>query len=190
MSEVAHGCRRRRPRPVTEAALATWCDELASQVRSGSSLSAAVRGTHVPVPEFQQVVLALDRGEPLGRAVTAARAASTRRDPNPALDVVLAVLAATATHGGPAALALDRVAATLRRRSADAAERRVHSAQARMSAMVLTLLPGAVLGFTSATMPATRAAMVSPAGIACVVAGAVVNAAGWWWMRSIIRARS
>lgn len=163
--------------------VAAWCDDLARRVRSGASLASALR-TATPSPALSPIVapigLALDRGDSV--------AGATRRiasgDAN--VELALGVLHACADLGGPAAQPLDRAASTLRARAADLADRDVHSAQARLSALVLTLLPVAALALVLSTSPATRAAVLGSSGSICLGVGAVLNAAGWWWMRRII----
>ena len=163
--------------------VAAWCDDLARLVRSGSSLAAALRSA-APGPALAPIVapigLALDRGDSVAGATqrVAWHGAS--------VDLALNVVRACADLGGPAAQPLDRTAATLRARAADLAERQVHSAQARLSAMVLTLLPLVALALLLATSPASRAAVLGPSGVVCLGAGATLNATGWWWMRRII----
>ena len=70
-----------------------------------------------------------------------ARRGASRRATR-ASSLALGVLHACADLGGPAAQPLDRTASTLRARAADLADREVHSAQARLSAVVLTLASG------------------------------------------------
>jgi tight adherence protein B len=169
--------RSRRPGPEE---IAGWCDALARDVRSGASLGAALRS--VGPPDGTSLVViphALARGRPLADALTVTT-------PSPDEHAALTVLTACAHHGGPAAQPLDQVAATLRRRAADAAERAVHSAQARLSALVMTVLPGAVLVLLLTTSPSTRATTGSPFGVAVVVLGLGLNLLGWVWMRRII----
>ncbi|MGH9272848.1 MAG: type II secretion system F family protein, partial [Ilumatobacteraceae bacterium] len=79
------------------------------------------------------------------------------------------------------------VATTLQARATERAERRAASAQARLSARVLTFVPFAVLAFLASTNQSVRASLVSASGLACVVAGGGLNLAGWWWMRRLIR---
>jgi tight adherence protein B len=62
----------------------------------------------------------------------------------------------------------------------------VQSAQARLSATVLTWLPIAVLGVMLATSPAVRRVVVSPLGATIVTVGTTINLLGWWWMRRIV----
>lgn len=176
----------RRRRPPDDQELAAWCDDLARRLRSGSSLAAAICNS-VPAPavraEVAPFTLALQRGESVAGAlehrVPGARSGS--------LPTVLGVLRACAAMGGPSAAAIDRAAATLRRRCADAEERRAHSAQARLSALVLTLLPGGVLAITAATSDATRSVVTTPAGLVCLAAGGTLNLIGWSWMGRIVR---
>lgn len=176
----AHFGRRVR---LSDDDVAAWCDDLARHVRSGASLATALRAAS-SAPVLARILapigLALDRGDSVGGA--------TRRvmSSYPSIDLALGVLRTCADLGGPAALPLDRTAATLRARAAHLAERQVHSAQARLSAMVLTLLPGAALALLLATSEACRAAVIGPAGAICVGAGTALNALGWWWMRRII----
>ena len=171
--------RRRAPR-AGPAEIAGWCDALARETRSGASLGAALRAVAPPGGTVLVTIPhALARGAPLADAL-----AITTTSPDEA--AALTVLASCAYHGGPAAHPLDQVATTLRRRAADAAERAVHSAQARLSALVMTVLPGAVLLLLLVTSPSVRSISTTPFGSAVVVAGLGLNVAGWLWMRRII----
>lgn len=172
--------RSRRSGP---ADIAAWCDALAREVRSGASLGAALRTTAPPDDTSLTAIRhRLARGLTMSDALAIAPTSTDEQ-------AALTVLSACAHHGGAAARPLDQVAATLRRRAADAAERAVHSAQARLSALVMTVLPGAVLLLLLVTSPSVRATVVSPLGGAVVGLGLVLNAIGWWWMRRIITGR-
>jgi tight adherence protein B len=177
---------RRRAR-LTDDDVAAWCDDLAGLVRSGASLATALRSVS-PAPALAQIVapigLALDRGDSVAGATR--RVASSAAS----VDLALGVVRACADLGGPAAQSLDRTASTLRARAADVAERQVYSAQARLSALVLTLLPGVALGMLLATSESARVAVIGPAGAICLSAGTALNAIGWWWMRRIIGSAS
>ena len=70
--------------------------------------------------------------------------------------------------------------------SAERAERITASAQARLSARVLTVLPVGTLTLLAVVEPSTRDALGTPAGGACLVAGGFANLVGWWWMRRVI----
>jgi Flp pilus assembly protein TadB len=86
---------------------------------------------------------------------------------------------------------LDRAVTVIRERRAWRHERHVHSAQARTSARVLTLLP---LGFALwglLTSPSVRTAYAtSPVVIAVAATGIALNVAGWWWMRHVVNGAS
>jgi len=143
----------------------------------------AVRATSAPAhaPEaIGAVALALDRGASLTAALDAAAGHDAE------LDLALTVLRACAAHGGPPGEPLDRAAATLRGRAADRAERRTHSAQARLSAVVMTWLPIAMLLVLLTTSASVRAAVARPTGGAVLVLGGALNLIGWRWMRRII----
>jgi Flp pilus assembly protein TadB len=66
------------------------------------------------------------------------------------------------------------------------AEAEVHSAQARLSARVLTAVPVGFCCWTVATSSAVRAAWFGPLGAVCAVSGGLLNLAGWWWMRHLV----
>jgi Flp pilus assembly protein TadB len=174
----------RRRQPVVDAmAAATWCDELARAVRAGATLTAALRAGTMSAgvqPVVGSICLSLDRGQLLADALRPVETDS------PHLDVALTVLRACAQHGGPAAEPLDRAAATLRARAADHADRLTQSAQARMSAAVMTCLPVAMLALMTITSRSVRGAVVSPVGLLAIGVGAILNVSGWLWMRRTI----
>lgn len=174
--------RRRSRTTVDPAAVAAWCESLARIVRSGSSLITALHTVEPPEGSrttIDPIVLSLRRGARLRDALDV-----TTRSPH--LNLALTVLRACAVNGGPPAEPLDRAAAALRGRAADAADRRTQSAQARLSAKVMTVLPVAMLTLLLATSATTRTAATSRAGFVAIILGAVLNVGGWHWMRRII----
>jgi tight adherence protein B len=176
--------RRARTDPLE---LAAWCDGLARAVRGGATLRHALRTVPPPpavAPALDPTLLALDRG-----ASTLAALDAVEQAP-PHLDLVLVVLRACARHGGPPGEPIDRAAAALRQRAALLAERASQSAQARMSAAVMTLLPGALLAVLLVTSSPVRHAVGTPAGAMAVLLGGAANGVGWWWMRRLIRGRA
>ena len=183
---TAVSTRRRRGRTRTGRAraatlpLAHWCEGLARAVRGGDNLHAALGQT--PVPTGSEFAVDLVRRRAAGRS------GGDHLDPDAAL--VAAVVATCLDHGGPSAEPLDRAAGVLRARAAERSERRVQSAQARLSAVVLTWLPIAMLGLLALTSENVRRIVVSPVGAVLVVLGGGLNLAGWWWMRRIIERAS
>lgn len=164
-------------------AVAEWCDDLGRRVRAGATLRDALLTTNPRAPALVAVVapvqLRLERGDTVGLAL------GTPGDEGH-FDLARNVISTAAQLGGPSAHALDRVAAALRLRSADQQERAAHSAQARMSAHVLTLVPLGFLALVLSIDGGVRGAVGTPLGAAIVVAGLALNAAGWLWMRAVI----
>lgn len=129
-----------------------------------------------------RITLALDRGRGLGEALAV-------HSSSPHLTLAISVMRACSINGGPPAEPLDRAAATLRARANAAAERRAQSAQARMSAVVMTVLPLAMLALLLTTSASSRHAAISPTGLIAIVSGGCLNVIGWRWMRGIIGGR-
>ena len=168
---------RRRPSPPTTDEWAALLDRMSAEVRTGSSLTAAYGA-------------ALRRASPAGAlvrpgvAVPELFAANAVRDPDEAV-VVHAVTAAHAL-GGPVAATLDAASALLRERAAIRAEARAYSAQARLSARVLTGVPIAFAAWSMVASRSFRTALLSQLGLISAAVGGVVNLLGWWWMRRLV----
>lgn len=179
------GLRSRRAQHAAPAAVATWVDDLAHDVRAGSTLRAAVAATlpadHRLATTTADVRLAVERGRPLADGADAWSRSGDRH-----LAAVGTVIAAITEAGGDAAAPLDRLSAAMRVHAADELERAAQSAQARLSARVLTFVPLAVLAVLMASDATIRAVVASPTGASLVGAGLAVNAVGAWWMRRII----
>ena len=177
------GRRRRGP---SELDVAAWCQRVARSSRAGSSLSQAIADADALTPAdrrpFPEVGHALQRGRALVDALPAAHA-----DPSTAVGVCGPVLLACAEVGGPPATPLERVAEVLMARAAEHDERRSATAQARLSARVLTAVPVGVAAFMVVSEPTIRTTLSTPAGATCLVMGVVLNLLGRWWMSTLIR---
>jgi tight adherence protein B len=161
----------------------TLLDAIARQVRSGSSLTGAVLAEVTESSSLGDVAEAVRAGVPLAAAL----AAVEPRDHDLALTIQ--ALLATAHLGGPIAATLDEAASVLRERAAARAERLAHSAQARLSARVLTIVPIGFAGWSALASERTRDAYLSnAAGAVCAIVGLALNAAGWRWMKRIVGA--
>lgn len=159
---------RRRTTPPSASDWATFLDTTATEVRSGSSLIAALAHTRQRHPTL------------------AARVAYVDGSTDPDAAVVAQSLAAALELGGPVAATLHHGAALLRERAAQREEARAHSAQARLSAKVLTAVPLLFAAWSAATSATFRQAIASPTGLAAALAGLASNTIGWWWMHRIV----
>jgi hypothetical protein len=180
-------CSRRGSPRVDDTEIAQWSGALAAALRAGHSLAAAMMTCPLPPSlgvQMNPVVLALHRGVGVHDAIGAARGIA------PGLDTLVGVIRMCSVTGGGAAEPLDRVASAARDRSTAQAELRSHSAQSRLSALVLTVLPGAVLALLMAISPSTRSVLSTAIGLASVSAGTALNLSGWWWMRSVLKGRA
>jgi tight adherence protein B len=109
--------------------------------------------------------------------------------PGGGAEVVADAIAIAAQAGAAFGPALREAATTLREREAIAREARALAAQARASATVLVAAPLAFSAGACVLDPGVRAFLLgSPAGWACLVAGALLDAAGARWMAALIEA--
>jgi len=179
-SWVQQRSRRRLP---AARAVATWCDDIARRIRSGSTLRDAVTvlpSDSVTARATATLRLAIERGLPLDDAVD-------RTDGvGPHLRLALAVIATASRIGGPCAASIDRTAMLLRQRAAELDDRATQAAQARLSSHVMTAVPLLMLALLVTTDEAVRSVATSPIGVVCIGAGLALNASGWWWMRRIV----
>lgn len=184
-----------RPRStpsITPLALASWCDDLASALRRGSTLRSAlvdVAPADATIDRHTQPLRHwIDRGGSVASACDewSDELADSSVHRIGLIATLAAVLAATASLGGNSAAPLDRFAATMRQRASADLERGAQSAQAQMSAKVLTLVPVAVLVLLLTTDAKVRTAVAAPAGAAVVIVGLALNVAGAAWMRRIV----
>lgn len=176
--------RRNERRRRRDAQLPTALDRLAAALRTGASLTTALDEVGASLepplgPELAALAHDAARGRPIRDVldgwVTQHGDAGTRLA---ASALVLATLV-----GSAPARAIDGVAATVRERLDLAHERRALAAQARTSALVLSVAPVAfaallILGDTAAA----AFLLGSPAGWLCLVLGCGLDAAGIWWM--------
>lgn len=172
-----------------EAALPEVLESIARALRSGASLLQALDEVAATAPteagcQFGGVAERARAGSSLVEALEEVAA----RRPLPGVRLAVAALALGVETGGAQARAIDGVAATLRDRLNVAAEVQALSSQARASAVVIALAP---LGFGAFAVAADRRTgeflLNSGLGIAFLVAGLVLDAAGWLWMQRVSR---
>lgn len=180
------GRRRRHPLPTAEE-WAALLDAIAADVRSGASLVAACQRA-TTVAGAHGAVLHPGCSPPFTLASVGGRRPMTPASAIRFTDEAVAVQALSAAHalGGQMAATLHAGAALLRERAAIRAEALTHSAQARLSARVLTAVPIVFAGWSMVSSRSFRAAALSPIGLISATVGGFCNLLGWWWMRRIV----
>lgn len=183
--------RRGRAGARLEQALPGALEAVARSLRSGASLRQAVEeagratgGGKVLAAELSRAAAEAAQGASL---VAALEGVAARR-PLPGVRLGVAALCLGAETGGAQARAVDGVAATVRERLAVGAELRALSSQARISALVIGLAPIGFGAFAAATDPRTSEFMLhTPAGLALLATGLVLDGLGWLWMQRLAR---
>lgn len=175
--------RRRRTHPAAQ--WARTFDILARSIRSGTTLDVAIRdaSTGVNGAALSAIVRRLDSGETIADAVAAGSTTASNRSER----FAFSTLALAANHGGELARAFDAAASAMQAELVARAERAAQSAQARMSALVLSALPFAVGAWTALTDARARSVWFDwPLGPALLAVGVSLNLTGWWWMSRIV----
>jgi tight adherence protein B len=181
--------RRAAQRSLREVQLPAALDRLAAAVRSGSSLPMALDevggALDAPIgPELAALARETARGRPVREVLDDWSAAHD----DPGTRLAAAAMVLSTIVGSTPARAIDGVAATVRERLDLAAERRALAAQARTSALVLSLAP---VGFAALLVVGDTAAAAflvgTPAGWMCLTVGIGLDAAGAWWMARLSR---
>src|SRR4029079_17842463 len=164
---------------------------LAAAVRSGASLAQAIRyAANEAAPpikdELAWVVTDLDTGVALDDALAAW--ADLRRSAD--TDLLVGALELHRRSGGDLPAVLDQVVATIRDRVSIAREVRSLTAQARLSAWILGLLPIGFFGFLWVTSRQDiQGALSTPAGLTCVILGLALEGGAFLWIRSLLEVR-
>ncbi len=134
--------------------------------------------------ELGYAVDRFERGEPM----EAALASVARSAPLPTVEVMIAVLGMVRRLGGPAPSALAELAVAARDHQQSERTARAAAAQARVSAVVVALLPLAFGFFVGAIDPRALSVLGTwPLGVGCLVAGLALDLTGFWWMARLAR---
>ena len=173
---------RDRSRGAGPLDLADLLDAVARQVRSGTSVPAALVAS---APESARLAPWLDdlvRRYRRGDAAHGRQSVPARRDHEGRTAHRALVLAGTSQHGP-----LEHGASIIRLERSLRAERRAAVAPVRASVRILTLAPVALLAWLLVRSPDVRATVTgSPAGLGAVLAGVALNVAGRSWMGRIV----
>lgn len=161
---------------------------LARALRAGRTLHHAIG--HVATDPaagegFRHAARRVDDGAPVRVEIDRWAAALGHPD----ADLVRAVVNTGASTGSALAASFDRAAATLRERADLQREIRALTAQARASALLLTIAPLAFLVVVAVADPAVvGAGLASGPGRLALVVGVMLDLAGWVWMRRLAEA--
>jgi Flp pilus assembly protein TadB len=170
-------------------ACADFLDNVERNVRLGRSLRSGILDAHALLAAgalreaLEHTVLYCRTGAPLEELLARDHSSSTD---SPDITFVVQSLAAAAAGGTGTAHALERAAWVLRERHVVREERRVHAAQAVLSARVMSWMPigfGAIMLLTSPSV--RKVVLFSPLGLVCVVIGVALNLIGRRWMGRI-----
>jgi tight adherence protein B len=186
---VCEGMVRRRTERRAAADVPAVLEATARGLRSGSSLATALADAAASTPGvvgagLDRVVSAAARGQPLVEGLEQWGADCEV----PGVRVAVSALVLAAEVGGPQAAALDGVATTLRQRAAARAEAVALGSQARMSAWVIAVAPVVFAVLASAADRRNAEFLLrTRVGLALLVAGLGLDAAGALWMARLTR---
>ncbi len=178
----------RRARERRADAVIALCGALAGEVRAGrqpgEALVCAARDSGGLGPA-QAAVLAAAR---FGGDVPGALATAARQPGAEGLRGLAACWRVAVDQGAGLAAGLDRLEAALRAERDQRADLRAQLSGARATAVMLACLPalGLLLGTAMGADP-LRVLLHTGAGLACLVVGGLLEAAGLWWALEIVR---
>lgn len=184
----------RTARTFGPADLATWIDDVSRSVRRGTTLRQTLVDVGPSTPSLAAATAPLrhrlDRGAGVVEATEAwgSTFGESDRRADRHLIAVAAVLSISSAVGGGASAPLDRLAAAMRQSAADDLERGAQSAQALISARVLTFVPIAMFALLLVIDGDVRAIVQTATGAALISCGLALNLVGGWWMKRIITA--
>lgn len=172
-----------------ERQLAEIAETTAMAVRSGFSIGQALEfAAEESVAPMSEVLGRFMREQHLGTPFEEALRRLSDELGTPDANLFTLVVTIHAKSGGNLAGALDEVSGTIRHRIAVRRELRALSAQGRISGSVLGTLPLAFFVVLAATSHHDLAPVYrSPAGVAMITAGLVMEALAFLWIRHLLR---
>lgn len=179
--------RRRRESGAFESDLPAAIDGLVALLASGSSLAQALHGASARPGSVGADLARVTARRRQGLSLQESLDHWSSERPGTGVSLVADALALAGTSGGSQTRALEGVGTTLRERQALAREVRALGSQARTSAFVLVATPVVFAGVVATADPQIRHVLLAtPLGWTCIVAGAVLDAAGAWWMSRLV----
>lgn len=179
---------RRRERAIQER-MAEAISVIAGALRSGRSLGQAIelaaRDVEPPLgPSFRRLADRIDLGDPMDLAIASWAQDAGGSDAR----LTAGVLRLHRQTGGSLAAPLEDLAGTLRARRGAAREVESLTAQARLSATILGLLPlGFFLFLSVVARQDLQAAYRTPAGVMAIGLGFGLQAVAYVWIRRLLR---
>lgn len=155
----------------------TFLTLVARSVRAGATSAKAITDAPPPSPDVARAQSALREGAPLQQALDSGATA-------------LRTLAACVHHGVLSVDAIEHAVLLARNESQLRSDIRTALALTRRSALVLTSVPFVLLCLASLLSKSVREILVSPAAVAVVLVGTVINRAGLAWMSATARSVS
>jgi tight adherence protein B len=181
--------RDRRRDQATQERLAEAVSLIASAMRSGRSLQQAIELAATELDPllgstFRRLADRTGLGDPMDEAIDA----WVRDVGGPDARLVAGVLKLHRRTGGSLAVSLENLAGTLRDRRASSRELESLTAQARLSATILGLLPiGFFLFLSVIARRDLEVAYETPTGVAAIAVGFGLQAAAYVWIRHLLR---
>ena len=181
--------RRRRREIATQERLAEAVSLVASAMRSGRSLHQAIELAANDLDPllgstFRRLADRTGLGDPMDESIDV----WARDVGGPDARLVAGVLKLHRRTGGSLAASLENLADTLRDRRASARELGSLTAQARLSATILGLLPiGFFLFLSVIARRDLEAAYERPTGVVAIVFGFALQGAAYVWIRHLLR---
>ncbi|MDJ0346178.1 type II secretion system F family protein [Streptomyces sp. H10-C2] len=176
------------------SAVGALCGTVAGDLRAGrpphTALAGALEDDGWPdAPELVDAARLLLAAARFGGDVPAALRAAARQEGAEGLAAVAACWQVAVDGGAGLAAGLDRIAAALRAERDQRDDLRAQLAGPRSTALMLALLPlfGVVLGVGLGADP-VGTLLGTPTGLACLVAGGLLEWAGLAWTGRIVRA--
>jgi tight adherence protein B len=179
--------RRRRRRFVSQ--LPDAIAALAGSLRAGASLAQALAGLaeRQPRPLSQELAL-VARKQRMGMPLDRALAELVERMPGAELALFVACVRIARELGGNLAESLERLAATLRRKSAIEGKLRALTSQGKIQGVVVGLLPVFLVWVLTLLEPqAMRPLFTTPLGWGVLAVIALLEGAGFLLIRRIVR---
>jgi len=161
---------------------------ISNSLRAGFSLNQALDLVHREMPnpisqEFRLVCQELRLGLPMEEALENLY----RRMPLPDVDLVVTAIAIVRDVGGNLTEVFDNIAHTIRERHRIEGKIRALTAQGKLQAIVVCLIPFVLGGAMYVVAPDLFAPMITtPLGWAMIAACLVLIVLGWLWIRKIV----